>query len=1106
MARRFIEVDKARQNNLKGVSVRVPIGAVTAVTGVAGAGKSSLAFDVLYAEGHRRYAETFSPYARQFLERLDRPRAERIDGVLPGGGGGPHGARPHLALDGRHDDLGRRLPAGALRPRGHAALPAVRPAGAARHAVVDLRGARRGSRGTDAPSSRSRTGSGRRWGPGSSARPSRRRGSGGCWRTARPVRIEDARLHPEDGVITVVLDRDHDRAPPAPADRRLARGGARATARGTSSCGSRGRPSPAASARPSTARPATSPTPTRRPPSSPSTTRWARARPARASAGRWRSTPDLVVPDAPQVDRPGLRQALPDELLQRLPGRPRALLPARGAARGRAVRGAAAGGEAPRVGRASPAAARTGSGSGTAIDGLLRVARVAHATGCTCASSCRATAATARAPTAAARASRPRRASSASTAGRCRRSRRCRWPRPSARSASGRVPGPDPASEQLLHEIRGRLRFLVDVGLGYLTLGRQSRTLSGGEAQRVTLATALGGSLTSTLYVLDEPSVGLHPRDADRLSSVLRRLADAGNAVVVVEHDAALIASADHVIDLGPGPGREGGEVVYEGPVAGLLEEPRSKTGAYLAGPARDAAARRRRRQPDAGEAPRRPRRAREQPEGRDGGGAARPPRLRHRRLGLGQVLARGPGPPPQPAPALRPRRVGARGLRRHRRRLRPHRRHARGPGPARRVVPRQRGHLHGRPRAAPQGLREDAGGPRARPQAHRLLVQLRDRGLPGLRGRGVREGRDAVPARRLREVRGLRRPPLPARGAGGALQGPLDRGRARPARGRRGAPLRRRPRSARGPPADARPRPRLPVALPAGADALGRRGAAAEARAGPRRGGRRRRAGSTCSTSRRPASTRPTWPCSSGRCTGSSRPATRSWSSSTTRRWPGPPTGSSTSVPRRATRAAGSSARARRKRSRGSTRRRDGLSPGPSQGARECARGEDGDAPRPLPAQDTRGRGADIHPHRRRARAQPAAGDRRHPARQAGGGDRRLGLRQVHPRLRRALRRGPAALPRLPLDLRAPVHPARSPGPRWTASRACRPRWPSSRSSRAGRRSRPSAPRARSTTTCAFSGRASAPSTARSAACPGRSWTRPPSPRAWPRTSPPAS
>jgi excinuclease ABC subunit A len=146
------------------------------------------------------------------------------------------------------------------------------------------------------------------------------------------------------------------------------------------------------------------------------------------------------------------------------------------------------------------------------------------------------------------------------------------------------APGKDPASEQLLHEIRGRLRFLVDTGLGYLTLGRQSRTLSGGEAQRVTLATALGGSLTSTLYVLDEPSVGLHPRDAGRLSAVLKRLADAGNAVVVVEHDPALIGAADHVIDLGPGPGRDGGEVVYEGPLAGLVREARSKTGAALAG------------------------------------------------------------------------------------------------------------------------------------------------------------------------------------------------------------------------------------------------------------------------------------------------------------------------------------------------------------------------------------------------------------------------------------------------------------------------------------------------------------------------------------------
>ena len=108
----------------------------------------------------------------------------------------------------------------------------------------------------------------------------------------------------------------------------------------------------------------------------------------------------------------------------------------------------------------------------------------------------------------------------------------------------------------LIGEIRARLKYLVDVGLGYLTLGRQSRTLSGGEAQRVTLATALGGSLTSTLYVLDEPSVGLHPRDAGRLSGVLKRLAEAGNAVVVVEHDPALIAAA--VLAALPAAARDG--------------------------------------------------------------------------------------------------------------------------------------------------------------------------------------------------------------------------------------------------------------------------------------------------------------------------------------------------------------------------------------------------------------------------------------------------------------------------------------------------------------------------------------------------------------------
>ncbi len=124
----------------------------------------------------------------------------------------------------------------------------------------------------------------------------------------------------------------------------------------------------------------------------------------------------------------------------------------------------------------------------------------------------------------------------------------------------------------LLRELRARVGFLVDVGLEYLTLGRQTRTLSGGEAQRISLANALGARLVDTLYVLDEPSVGLHPADIDALLALLRRLRDGGNTVVVVEHNAAAIRAADHVVEMGPGSGDLGGEIVFEGPPAALAE------------------------------------------------------------------------------------------------------------------------------------------------------------------------------------------------------------------------------------------------------------------------------------------------------------------------------------------------------------------------------------------------------------------------------------------------------------------------------------------------------------------------------------------------------
>jgi excinuclease ABC subunit A len=156
----------------------------------------------------------------------------------------------------------------------------------------------------------------------------------------------------------------------------------------------------------------------------------------------------------------------------------------------------------------------------------------------------------------------------------------------------------DEATDLLLGEIRSRFGYLTDVGLGYLTLDRQSRTLSGGEVQRINLTTALGTSLVNTLFVLDEPSIGLHPRDMQRVISVMKRLRDAGNSLVVVEHDPQIMLEADRILDMGPGAGERGGEVVFFGSPREIRRHGKSLTGEYLSGrkhvstPAQDAAAR----------------------------------------------------------------------------------------------------------------------------------------------------------------------------------------------------------------------------------------------------------------------------------------------------------------------------------------------------------------------------------------------------------------------------------------------------------------------------------------------------------------------------------
>ena len=154
-------------------------------------------------------------------------------------------------------------------------------------------------------------------------------------------------------------------------------------------------------------------------------------------------------------------------------------------------------------------------------------------------------------------------------------------PLPGSSRNEGTASAEDKALQLLLEEITTRLKYLCDVGIGYLTLDRQSRTLSGGEVQRINLTTALGTSLVNTLFVLDEPSIGLHPRDMNRITQAMQRLRDAGNTLVVVEHDPAVMFAADRMIDMGPGPGERGGQIVFDGTTEALRRAD-TLTGAYL--------------------------------------------------------------------------------------------------------------------------------------------------------------------------------------------------------------------------------------------------------------------------------------------------------------------------------------------------------------------------------------------------------------------------------------------------------------------------------------------------------------------------------------------
>ncbi len=578
MAGSPISVHGARQNNLKDVTVTVPVGAVTVITGVAGAGKSSLAFDVLYAEGYRRYVETFSPYARQFLERLDRPDADRVDDVLPA-----------IAVERANQVRTSRSTVGTLTSIDDYLRPLY-----ARAATLHCRGCgepvERASPSSifrsllaAVPGEQAAVCFRRRVGAASPAAIRDVLRQAGFFRVlerGRSVRLDEAGLAPPDGVVTVVVDR----IPVAAARQRRILDSLEATLRygdGRLEVWVDGEEAPRRFSRELHCARCdirySDPTPALFSFNNP-----VGACPTCNGFGRVIDIdPDLVIPDAALSVAQGCvrpfqapahaegqqlllaflkRSGTPADVPWRqLDPRTRRVIWEGETGSGASdehwpgIRGFFGWLEARRYRRGvrillsryrrylqCPAC----QGSKLKPDALLF--RLAGLT----------------LPDIE------------------------RLPISEAESVAGTLllQAGDQVTELLLSELRSRLTFLREVGLGYLSLDRRSRTLSGGEAQRVTLASALGASLTSTLFVIDEPSVGLHARDVERLAGVLRRLAEAGNAVVVVEHDPAFIQAADRVIDLGPGPGRDGGKVVHQGTPAGLARRACSPTAAYLTG------------------------------------------------------------------------------------------------------------------------------------------------------------------------------------------------------------------------------------------------------------------------------------------------------------------------------------------------------------------------------------------------------------------------------------------------------------------------------------------------------------------------------------------
>ncbi len=599
MAREFIRIEGARQHNLKGLDLKLPLHELIVVTGVSGSGKSSFAFDTVYAEGQRRYVETFSPYARQFLERMDKPRVERIDGIPPAiavDQTNPvrtsrstvgtmtelndhlkllfaRAARLHCRGCGRAvrrdtpeticaDLLERAGATGTDRAR--VTFPVTIPENFSEEEVRTLlvrqgytRVHRRAGARLEVVQARVRLAPERRaalvealeaalhYGHGQVAvYPLDEAGEAAPWRYSAQLHCAECDLHYRDPVPNLFSFN-------SPI-------GACETCRGfgrvlgidyalvvpdeeRTLAGGAVKPWRSESYRECQgdlmrfARRRGVPTDVAWRALGAEHRRWVLEGEGLWEDGHWYGVRRFFEWLETKAYRMHIRVLL---------SRYRAYNPCPACAGARLKPDALLwrlGGDT------------TGASEGYNLHGLV-----------------------------------------------CLPIARCR-----DFFAGLRLPAPfDEATDLLLGEIRSRLRYLVEVGLGYLTLDRQSRTLSGGEVQRINLTTALGTSLVNTLFVLDEPSIGLHARDIGRVIGVLKRLRDAGNSLLVVEHDAQVMCAADRILDLGPGPGARGGEAVFFGTPRALLHSRRSLTAQYLSGrrsvidPDADHA---RRARPDAG-------------------------------------------------------------------------------------------------------------------------------------------------------------------------------------------------------------------------------------------------------------------------------------------------------------------------------------------------------------------------------------------------------------------------------------------------------------------------------------------------------------------------